>query len=155
MIALAIILAIVIGVALILIEIIIVPGLGICGIGGGILTLFAYYMSFSNYGTTWGIVSVAASLLLLAAFWYILINSRFAKVMHLKTTIDSQVAEDNSAHVAIGARAKALTRMNLVGRIEVDGQEYEGRATTFLEAGTPLEVIGIEDNIVLVKEVNA
>lgn len=147
-----IILALLIGVSLLLMEVVVIPGFGICGIGGGILTLFAYYITFSRYGLLWGVVAVVASIVLFAILWYILINSRFSKVMHLNTTISSRVSdENNNMQIAAGTPARALTRMNLVGRISIDGKEYEGRAISFVDEGAELEVIGIEDNVVVVK----
>ena len=147
-----IILALLIGVSLLLMEVVVIPGFGICGIGGGILTLFAYYITFSRYGLLWGVVAVVASIVLFAILWYILINSRFSKVMHLNTTISSRVSdENNNMQIATGTPARALTRMNLVGRISIDGKEYEGRAISFVDEGAELEVIGIEDNMVVVK----
>ncbi|MBP5419036.1 MAG: NfeD family protein [Bacteroidales bacterium] len=152
MIIATIILALLIGVSLLLMEVVVIPGFGICGIGGGLLTLFAYYITFSRYGTSWGIAAIAISIALFAILWYLLVNSRFSKVMHLNTTIDSHVSDDyGNNQITPGTHAIALTRMNLVGRIKIDDKEYEGRCITFVEAGTQLEVVGTEDNVVVVK----
>lgn len=147
-------LMLIVGMLLLLIEVLIVPGIGISGILGGALIIGGVWVSYNHYGF---FVATAVALLCIVVFTIACIwlsHSPMTERMRLRSTIDTHVEEDDRSQIAIGARGKAATRLNLYGKVEIDGKLFEAKANRFIEVGTNVEVSAIESKYLIIKEID-
>ncbi len=149
---LAIILLLVAGIILLVAEVMIIPGFGVGGIIGGALTLGGLYLSYDTYGL-W--ISLALTLVAIIAFTvlcFVVSRSSLTESMKLKSEIKSTVEEDNHSSLTVGTQGIAATRLNLYGKVEINGKLYEAKANRFIDAGAEVEIASIENNYIFVKQ---
>ena len=122
-----IILLILLGLILLLVETLLLPGFFFTGILGVISLAAACYFGFVNYGNTGGIITVIISVLVAAAFMVWILRSKTWKKATLNTeikaTVDQRPADKG---ITPGMKGVAQTRLNPMGRVRFDnGEEAE------------------------------
>jgi len=167
----------VIGLALVLIELIFIPGIVVLALLGVLLmvgallwTMVDYYPSaaqlpsfdmfllpLANLGTAVGLSAVA--IYFLAAFFPKMPGLRRIILSAAEPPGDSLVpSEPGAAHGAVraGDRGKTLSLLRPVGRAEFGGEIFDARTEgDFLEAGTPVVVLRVEGSEVVVEKARA
>lgn len=136
---------ILLGVFLILLEVFFLPGITIAGIGAVLFLAGAVYYAFAQIGSTAGFLTLAACVIasLGGIGWFI--RSKSLDRMALKTDIDSVATETVSEKIRPGDRGTTLTRLNPIGKAEVNGIITEARAIgNFID----------EDCIIIVEKIN-
>ena len=141
---------ILVGLVLIFVEILLVPGVGVAGILGLLCLVGSSVYSFYYMGTTAGlIVTVVNSLLLIGLTIYVL-RAKTWKRMSLETNIDSKAVED--AVLSVGDKGKTMTRLAPMGAARFGDNVVEVKALEgMLDPGTPVKVVLIEDNKIYVR----
>ena len=122
-----IILLILLGLILLLVETLLLPGFFFTGILGVLSLAAACYFGFVNYGNTGGIITVIISVLVAAAFMVWILRSKTWKKATLNTeikaTVDQRPADKG---ITAGMKGVAQTRLNPMGRVRFDnGEEAE------------------------------
>lgn len=166
------ILLFIIGVILIALEVFVIPGFGIAGIGGILLVLGSLVLSmirninfnFDGVSTTdWNnaMASVLFAMLGLGAVFYFFgthfINSRVFQRLVLNDVIDARVPiqqEKTSENIAIGSIGKAHTALRPMGKVSINGTTFEAKTLgEMISQGDEVKVIGIENQYVMVSKV--
>ena len=146
---------ILLGIILMFCETLLLPGLGIAGVlsfcsfGGACWYAFTYVSRAAGIWTTVGCCVVLLVLL------FFLLRSKTWNRFALKEEIASKVNEEPS-RVEPGQQGKALTRLAPMGTAEFGSLtcEVKSHDNTMVAAGTPVEVVRIDDNKVIVKPLN-
>lgn len=138
------------GILLIVAEIVIIPGFGFAGVGGILLSVIGLVCAFSEYGATYGITIMILAVALSALLIYIFSHSGLSQKLRLTTRVEANVSTQDVSNIAIGTPATAATRMNLYGKIRIDGRLYEAKSLRFVDVGTDVEVIGFEGKTIIV-----
>lgn len=146
---------IVVGLALVIAEIIFVPGTTLVGLVGFALMAVGVGLGFRYFGgsTGWtitGITAVASGVILVYAFkanvW-----GRFS----LKSTIDSKVNEGELEGIIAGTEGLTLSALRPVGKAEIKSRTVEVRTLgTYLEAGTRIRVSQVNLNQIIVEPIS-
>lgn len=136
------------------IEIFIVPGFGLAGIGAIVCALADAVIIYNTYGLAAAVwATLAAVVLLLAALWW-LAHSKTLSRMALHSTISSTNATREQLSVKVGDTGKALTRLALVGNAEIGGKVVEVKsAGPFINPGTPVRVTQVSEANITVEPV--
>ncbi|NLI23116.1 MAG: hypothetical protein GX419_00215 [Bacteroidales bacterium] len=149
-----IILLIVLGIVLLLIEFLVIPGITIAGIGGLVLIGTSIYSTYKSYGSTTGnIVLVVTFLLILAATFFALRSKTWRKVM-LNTTVDGKAAESFDDRLKPGDHGKAVTRLAPMGNAMFGDIITEVKTMgEFVDAGTEVEIVKVHNKEIVVKPI--
>ncbi|MCK9449090.1 MAG: nodulation efficiency protein D (NfeD) [Bacteroidales bacterium] len=141
-----------VGLAMVLLEIFVIPGGGLAGIIGFGLMVLAVYLAFQYHGTTAGFYTLGAILLInLIALALVLRPKTWDKAM-LKTNIDARVNIIDTEKVKVGDQGITISRCTPVGKALIHDEFYEVHARSeFIEEDQPIEVIKIEDNKIFIK----
>ena len=137
------------GILFIAVEVI-VPG-AILGSIGALLMFGGCVMAFIEYGTTGGMLAVAAAFAIgaLAMFleFKVIPNTKFGKRAFLTREITAvSAAFGAEARDLIGKSAEALTLLSPSGYILIDGTRYEAFSQSGqVPAGSALEVVGADN----------
>ncbi len=152
MITLSIVILLVAAIILFVAETLIVPGFGVCGVLGILLAGAGFYLSYENYGV---MVSLAIAIVAIVIFGLMclwLSKSTLIERLKLNSKINSKIKIETENKVKVGDQGVAITRMNLYGKVQINGETYEGKAQRFVDVDSEVEVIGIEENHLLVKQ---
>jgi membrane-bound ClpP family serine protease len=146
---------IILGLGLILVEIIFVPGTTLVGLVGFILLAIGVGLGFRYFGgqigwTIAGVTAVTSGVILVYAFkanvW-----GRFS----LKSTIDSKVNEGELDGIVAGAEGVALSALRPSGKAELATRTFEVRTMgAYVESGTRIRVMQIVSNQIIVEPIS-
>ncbi len=149
-----IILLIVLGIVLLLIEFLVIPGVTIAGIGGLVLIGTSIYSTYKSYGSTAGnIVLIVTFFLILLASFFALRSKTWRKVM-LNTTVDGKASESFDDKLKPGDHGKAVTRLAPMGNAMFGDIITEVKTMgEFVDAGTEVEVVKVHNREIVVKPI--
>lgn len=150
----AIILLILLGMFLLALEILVLPGFVVGVIGAGLI-LYAIYSSYVTLGVPIAhyvlLGTVASNIIGLV----LLFRSNTWKKVSLNTSISGKVNMIEQADVNVGSVGISVSRLNPIGKIEIDGKVFEARSNgEYLNADEEIEVIKIDGNKIYVKSKN-
>ncbi|MCF8259087.1 MAG: NfeD family protein [Flavobacteriales bacterium] len=139
----AVIALLLLGILLILLEIVFVPGTTIVGIGGGILLVIGIYMAYGIGGNI-GHISLFSSLMIVLLALGVMLKAKTWQRLALKDTVSGR----SPANVVEG-QLKEGERGVTIGRLNPMGKATFGDA--IVEVHTTGEIIGQETEIEVVK----
>ena len=146
-----IIVFIVLGVALMLLEIFFLPGITIGGIAGAGFLIAGVAVAFIKFGATVGWVTLSVSVALLAIFIALFIKGKFWKRISLNTEISSKVEHQN-LNVSVGEKGVAISRLAPIGNANFSGNVLEVKSLSgFVDVGSEIEAVEVTENEILVK----
>jgi membrane-bound ClpP family serine protease len=143
------------GIILILLEIFVVPGITIAGIGGLILLILGIYFSYSKYGVPMGHYILLGTFSLVAIIFFISYKSGAIKTMTLDTQNMAQLRTEVKQNIKIGDIGKTISRLAPMGTIMLNNELYEASSKgSFINENTEIEVVNIIDNKIIVEPKN-
>ena len=159
----------VLGVVLILVEIFVIPGFGIAGVGGIILVIASLFLSLIGSNQELDFEGVSAAIIqlavaLLGAIILVFVMAKYLpKTNIFKKFVLSDAEKTNkgfSSHTTskklIGLQGVALTTLRPSGTAEINGKKIDVvTESEYLERGSKIEVIGVEGIRVIVREIRS
>ena len=145
----------IIGLILIFVEVMLVPGVGVAGVLGLLSMAGSCFYAFYEFDSlTGGIVTGVNVLLLLVSMIYLL-RAKTWKKMTLNTNIDVKAVGDEAAKLGIGQRGKTVTRLAPAGSVRFGDDIVEARTMDgVIDPETEVKVIMLDDNKIYVSVVN-
>ncbi len=152
----AIILLILLGIVLLLLEFLVVPGVTVAGIGGVVALVVAVVISYTTHGANVGNYMLLGTLFTMVLVLYIALKTGTWKKVMLNNSVISRVeyglSEDT---VKVGDTGETVTRLNPIGKVMINEQVYEGKSIEgFINEHTKVEVIKVQTNNIIVKQLN-
>ena len=167
------ILLFIIGIILIALEIFVIPGFGVAGIGGILLVFTSLVLSmisnvnFDFSGTSSTEINNAMASVLFAMlglfglpyfFGSKFIESKAFKKLVINDTITGKVPvqqENQNISNLKGLKGTATTALRPMGRITIENVVYEAKTYgDFIDKGNEIEIIGVENMYLVVKNLN-
>ncbi len=145
---------ILLGIFFLLVEIFLLPGISIAGIGGALLLLGGIVYSYIYLGTTGGNIALALSVIMLAGTFAWLVKSKSIDKIALTTDIDQSVDNSQLKKIRVGDTGTAVSRLNPIGNVLVNEILVEGKTADgeFIDEDTEIEVVKVETYNILVKK---
>lgn len=143
---------ILIGLGLIVVEIIFVPGTTLVGVVGFVFMLMGVGLSFRYFGGFTGWTTTASTVGVTGVTLFFSFKSGMWDRFSLKTTIDSKVNEGVVEQVRTGTEGITLSALRPSGKAELQEKTYEVRTMgNYLEAGIKIRVMQILSNQIIVE----
>ncbi|MEO1051236.1 MAG: NfeD family protein [Bacteroidota bacterium] len=143
---------IIIGLLLIVVEIIFVPGTTFVGILGFILAALGVYFTFDYYGSATGVYVMGGTLFVFAICLYYGFKSNAWERFSLKTKMEGKFNEGRRDNLKVGDEGQALSALRPIGKAEFDGVEYEVSSLgDYIEAESQIKIIKIDINNIFVE----
>lgn len=147
-----VVLLVVFGVALLVAEVFLIPGIGASGIFGVVSMGAAVALAYVMISPVAGHVTLCTVVLLSAAAIYAFVKSKAIEKMALKTDISSKVDLLSGLDIHVGDTAITSSRLAPMGKIRVGDTEVEAKSQgDFINTGITVSIVKIEGNIVVVK----
>ena len=142
------------GILLLLLEILFVPGTTIVGVGGIILLAIGIYLSYAYLGTIAGHISLASCVVVVILSLAVLLKGNTWKRMALDSSIDSRSLVNMSTQVTVGDRGVTVSRLNPMGKALFGEKMLEVTSDgEFVDEAKDIEVVKVEQNKIKVKTV--
>lgn len=140
------------GVALLVVEIFLIPGIGFAGLAGVASMVAAVFCAYYYIGATAGHITLGCLLVLTAIAIWLFVRSRMLERMALKTEIKSKIDLVSQSEINIGEHGVTISRLAPMGKVRIGGKEFEAKsAEAFIDQNSEIEVVSIEGNTVIVK----
>lgn len=142
----------IIGLILLLIEVLFVPGTTVIGIFGLIVSLAGVVYAFSAYDSeiAFWIVGIAGILNLIAV-WYGFSSGVWNR-FSLKSSMKGGTFDGRTNGLSVGMIGKATSDLKPIGKAEFGETSYEVKSEDgFIEVGREVSIVKIQNNIILVK----
>ncbi|MCU0398274.1 MAG: hypothetical protein MUC73_09240 [Cyclobacteriaceae bacterium] len=152
---LAITVLIIIGIVLLIVEVIFIPGTTVVGILGLVFLLGGILFSYYEYGSSTGNyvllgTSIAGSIALYLSF-----RKGAWKKFSLNTSITSKVNEGLLNDLKVGMEGVAVSALRPMGTAEFNGKMIEVKTNgDYLAPGSRLKIIHLQPNEIFVEPCN-
>lgn len=149
---LLVVILILVGVALLVTELFLIPGFGLPGIVGFISIAGGVFCAYFYLGNTAGHITLAASVVLCAIAIYIFVRSKMLDKMALQENIDSKVDLIEGTNIHIGDKGVTISRLAPMGKVRIGDSDIEAKSyEAFIDQQTEVEVVAVEGNKIIVK----
>ena len=149
-----IILLLVCGMALIVLELVAIPGTTIAGLAGVGLSIWGIYRVFVEYGSFWGGMVIVFDVLVCLILLIFTLKSKLWKRFAQKEEISSKVNEIKTV-VNVGDRGKTITRLAPMGTALINNERMEVyTSTSFLDPETAIVVEEVSGSKIRVNKIN-
>lgn len=150
-----VIMLIVVGLALIMVEIIFVPGTTLVGVIGFVFLILGTGLSFRYFGSEVGWVTVGSTAVASGLILYYSFSGHAWKKFSLKSASDSRVNEGELDELTAGAEGQTTSTLRPVGKAEINHKTYEVKTQgEYVESGQRIRVIKIISNQIFVEPIN-
>jgi len=140
------------GIVFLLLEILVVPGATVVGLLGVALVVAGNVISFNNYGTETGVITILLTLVVSMVSIGIALRSRtWKRAMH-SSALEGRVNVIEADKVLKGDEGISITRLNPMGKALIKEDYYEvSSKDNLIPENTPIEVVKVEGNKIIVK----
>jgi len=144
-----------IGLALIIVELVFVPGTTVVGLLGLIFAIVGIVISFSHFGNAIGFYVLLAMLATtLGGLFYSFRSGAWTK-FSLKSSMDSKVNEGIMASVHIGDEGITVSTLRPTGKAEFNSKTFEVKTSgNYVERGEKVKITQIESHQIVVEPIN-
>jgi membrane-bound serine protease (ClpP class) len=141
------------GMVLLVVEVAIIPGFGVAGLGAIAMIVGGTVLAWVRYGATWGM----GSLLIAAGATYTVLvvapRTRAGKQLILADAVGKGGARDAAL---VGKVGRTITALRPAGVADVDGRRVDVVAEgVFVDAGREVRIVSVEGARVVVEPVEA
>lgn len=143
-----------VGLILLLVEILFVPGTTIVGIIGFIVLAIGVGLSFKYFGREVGWMALGSTAVLAGITLYISFKSNLWARFALKSAITSKVNEDPQG-ITVGEEGIALSALRPIGKAEIGKRTFEVKTLgTYVDSGKRVRIIQIVSNQIIVEPIS-
>jgi len=149
---LAIIIIIILGIFLLLIEFLIIPGFTIFGVGGFVFIILSIGSSYYYHGVQAGNLTLLGAVLASLATIYFIFKQKTWKRIGLQAKINSKNEPFETEKIHPGDMGKTITRLAPIGKAMVNDIICEAKSVSgFINENTNIEVIKVLNTQIIVK----
>ena len=143
-----------IGLTLIIVELVFVPGTTVVGLLGLIFAIVGIVISYSHFGDDIGFYILLATLAAtLAALFYSFRSGAWSK-FSLKSSINSKVNEGMMASLQIGDEGITVSTLRPIGKAEFKSKTFEVKTSgNYIERGEKVKITQIESHQIVVEPI--
>lgn len=145
----------VIGLALLVVEIIFVPGTTLVGILGVIFLGAGVMSAYRNYGSDVGLyVLIGTGAATAVALFFSFRSGAWLKFAN-RSAINSKVNEGQKASLSMGDEGIAMSTLRPMGKVQFKGGDFEVKTLgDYVEVGTKVKIVHLDESQIIVKPVN-
>jgi membrane-bound ClpP family serine protease len=143
------------GLALMVVELIFIPGTSVVGFLGLIFTIAGIVICYRHFGNLTGHYVLGATAVISTGFIIYAFRSGAWTRFSLKSSIDSKVNENLTASLQVGDVGVTTSTLRPFGKAEFASQQYEVKTSgNYVETGTPIRIQQISSNLIIVEPTN-
>ncbi len=149
-----IIVLILVGLLLLILEILVIPGAGFAGIIGFGSMATAIWLAYTKEGIATGHIVLASTIIINIIGLVLVLRSKTWRDVKLKTVISGKVSNLKHDDVAVGDVGKTISRCAPMGKAEFNNVFYEvSTLSEFVDQNKKIEIIKISGNKIYIKKI--
>ena len=149
-----IIILIVTGLALMVVEVVVLPGITVSGIAGVLLIGCSVLLAFRWHGSTAGVCTLIGTGVLFIVFLIYALRAKTWNRLSLHSEIDSKVNVVDTSDIKTGDRGVTVSRLAPIGKILIHDQIMEGKSEFgLIDENREIEVIYVSESAIIVQEI--
>jgi len=149
-----VILLILIGIALLVIEVLVIPGAGVAGIIGFGVMVAGIWLAYTRIGIGEGNIVLITTLAVNIIGITLTLRSKTWKKVMLNTEISAKVNTIDSDSLNVGDKGVTISRCAPMGKVLIDGQYLEvSTLSEFIDQESEVEIIRISENKIYIKQI--
>jgi membrane-bound ClpP family serine protease len=146
---------ILIGLVLIVIEVIFIPGTTLVGLVGFLFVVVGVGLSFKYFGADTGWATLGGSAVTAGTILYFAFKTNVWTRFALKSSNPGRVNEGLLDPLTVGMTGTSTSVLRPVGNAEINGRLYEVRTLgDYVESGKQVRIMRINDNKIFVESLN-
>lgn len=143
----------VLGLILLLLEMFLVPGISVAGVGGVLSVAASIYYSY-QLSSSVGNVSLVVGVIMIAFLAWLFFRSKAIDRMSLNSSIEAKVDLQTGHDINEGDLGITTSRLAPIGKAKINGQFVEVKSEAgFVDENTKIIVLKVLDTNILVKPV--
>lgn len=151
-----ILILLILGIILLIVEFMLIPGITIAGIASVLAFGASIFFAFNYWGTLGGIITLVAIMIFVPVFLYFLFKGKAIQPLMLNSGIDGRIINIDNEKIKVGDEAITTSRLNPLGNIKVNGIITEARSKgMYIDPKIKVRIIKIEGNTVIVEPINS
>lgn len=141
-----------VAIVLILLEIFLLPGITVAGVGGFLFAAAGVIYAYS-VGEMAGHITLIVSVIAFAATFVWLLRARSFSRVALNTDVDSKLTSSRDLGIVPGDEGVTLSRLVPIGKARIKGITVEAKSMDeLIDENTPVEVLRVDGYNILVKK---
>ena len=142
----------IIGLILLMVEMLFIPGTTIVGILGFLVSLAGVVFAFLKFDYNTALwITAGAAVVNLGAVWYGFSSGVWNK-FSLKSSMEGGAFDGRTTGLQVGMQGKAISDIKPFGKVIFEDMVYEVKSEEgFIEVGKNVEIVKIDQNKILVK----
>lgn len=142
-----------VGLIFLLLEVLVIPGTTVAALVGFGLVTAGIWQAYAYYGNFTGTIVLISTIAVTAMMLYISLRSKTWRKMALNTAIDSKVNVLDHLNLSVGDKGIAISRIAPGGTARFGDSIVEVASYgDFLDNGSTVEIISLEDNKIYIKK---
>ena len=151
-----IIILIVIGLALMVVEVVVLPGITVAGIAGVLLIGCSIFLTYRWFGNTAGTIALIGTGILFIVFLIYALRAKTWDRLSLQSEIDSRVNVVDTNHIKPGDKGMTVSRLAPIGKIIIHDQIMEGKSEFgLIDENKEIEVVHVNESTIIVQEIKS
>ena len=148
-----IIVLIVIGLALLIVEVVVLPGITVSGIAGLLLIGCSIFLTFRWFGNTAGTYMLIGTSILFIIFLIYALRAKTWDRLSLHSEIDSKVNIVDTDDIRHGDKGTTVSRLAPIGKVLIHGKIMEGKSEFgLIDENKEIEVVQVNESTIIVQE---
>ena len=151
-----IVILIVVGLALMVVEVVVLPGITVAGIAGAILIGCGVFLTFKWFGSTAGTFAVIGAGIMFIIFLIYVLRAKTWDRLSLHSEIDSKVNVVDTNDIKTGDRGMTVSRLAPIGKILIHDKIMEGKSEFgLIDENREIEVVHVNESTIIVQEIKS
>ncbi len=143
---------ILIGLVLIIIEIVVIPGTTVVGIVGTMMMIGGVYWMYADYGMTAGNIALVVTFVSSIGAIYFALKSKAWKRFSLNSSLQGRANLIDNEKIVVGGEGVTLSKLRPMGSILVNGMKVEAQSEgEAIEENKNIIILKIIANKIIVK----
>ena len=144
-----------VGLALIIVEVVFVPGTTLVGIIGAIFVGIGIMLGYRHYGSETGLyILVGMGVITVIALYFSFRSQAWTRFAN-KSAMDSKVNEGSRDALKVGDEGVALSVLRPMGKVEFPGGQFEVKTLgDYVDVGTRVKIVHLSVSEIIVKPLN-
>jgi membrane-bound ClpP family serine protease len=145
-----------VGILLLAIEVLIIPGFGFAGVIGLLSIIGAVILAFVEYGQVTGLIVLGCVILITSVATWLILRSNTWKNISLKDIISSKVdSAPEEKGLSVGTQGVAISRLAPSGMARFGKTDTEVRSRSgMIDSGKAIEIVTTDDSKIIVKQID-
>ncbi len=141
------------GIALVIVELIFVPGTTVLGVLGAGLVIFGVFKTYSNFGSQTGTIVMVATIFVGGVLTIVSFKAGVWGKFALKDTNKAKFNDDFRSHVFINEEGTTVSDLRPIGKADFGDKTFEVRTYgSMVKSGTKVKVIKVDDSDIIFVE---